>query len=304
MSELSPVEVFGFGHCCVDYLCVLDPYPEKGKKGDVSRSLVIGGGPVPTALLTVAKFGGTTRFCGKVGPGSEGELVIQGLRQGGVDASPMIVDPDAVTAHAFIWIDPAAAGSRTIALDTTRITWPIADELPDSLPGLCRVFLCDGRAAEATLKGLKLAREAGAATVLDAGSGRHRFDEMLPLVDYALVSRDLADSFAPGADPDELARLLVGTGSGAAVVTIGEGGAVWSDGSSGGHVPGFKVEVVDSTGAGDVFHGAFIYGMLKGWGIGENILFANAAAALSCRLISGRLGIPKLEEVEKMIHNW
>jgi len=295
-EDYGVVDVFGFGHCCIDYLCVLNPYPRKGKKGDVVRSLVVGGGPVPTALATVVKFGGSARFCGKVGDDADGRQVVRELGGAGVDIRPMVMDRGVTTARAYIWIDPKD-GTRTIVLDATRMTWLAEEQLDDRLPKHCRVLLTDGRATEATLKGLRLAREAGVTTVLDAGAVRPMFGEMLALVDYALVSRDLADTFAPGSGPEELARKLTEAGTGTAVVTAGERGAYWWDGRNGGFVPGFKVEAYDSTGAGDVFHGAFIWGLLQGWGMEEAVRFANAAAALSCRKLSGRNGIPEVGEV-------
>ena len=296
----TPLDVFGFGHCCMDYLALVDPFPEKGRKGDVAQSIVIGGGPVPTALLTLAKFGCRTGFSGKVGDDNDGRGVVEGLKAGGVDVSRMIIDPSAVTARAFIWVDPRDA-SRTVALDKTNISLPAADDLDEDMIASSRVFLCDGRAADACLKGMAAARKHGVLTVLDAGAVRHRFQEMLGLTDFAVVSSDLADTLSPEASPAELARLLVGMGAGTAIVTVGENGALWSDGGAEGYAPGFSVEAVDTTGAGDVFHGAFIYGILNGWELERSIIFANAAAALSCRRLSGRLGIPQLSEVESLL---
>ena len=299
-EDIKHTDVFGFGHCCIDYLALLDPFPEKGKKGDVVESRVIGGGPVPTALLTVVKFGLTAAFCGKVGDDRDGRQVIEELRAGGVDVSPMIIDKTAATARAFIWID-ACDGSRSVALDKTGLTWATAEELDENPISGCRLFFCDGRAVEACLKGLKLARESGVRTILDTGAVRPRFVEILRLTDYAVVSSDLADTLSPGDRPEELAKLLVRMGANTAVVTAGEEGAFWFDGSIGGHVRGFSVDAVDTTGAGDVFHGGFIYALLQGSDLIEAISFANAAAALSCRRLSGRLGIPELAEVEALL---
>ena len=86
-----------------------------------------------------------------------------------------------------------------------------------------------------------------------------------------------------------------------AVVTSGENGAVWTDGKSEGKIAGYKVKAFDSTGAGDVFHGGFIHGLLQGWDIEASLRFANAAAALSCLKLSGRLSIPTLKEVQDFL---
>jgi ribokinase len=276
---MDKVDVFGFGHCCIDYLTVLDPFPEKGKKGDVVESLVIGGGPVPTAIMTTVRFGLKAGFCGKVGADNDGRIVIEGLKAGGVDVSSMIIDENARTARAYIWIDPHD-GSRTVALDRTRFAWLTAAELNLDLVRNCRVFLCDGRAVEACLDGLKVARECGVTTVFDAGAARPRIEEMMTMVDYAIVSADLADT---------------------AIITNGAEGAVWCRGEKSARVAGFRTKVYDTTGAGDVFHGAFIYGILKGFNLEPAIRFANAAAALACRKLSGQGSIPHLSEVEKLI---
>lgn len=300
-SSSSSVDLFGFGHCCADYLALLRPFPEKGKKGDVIESLLVGGGPVPTACQTVAKFGRSALFVGKVGADSDGEVVKRGLREEGVDASFMLTDPKVNTARAYIWIDPDD-GSRTVALDVSRFSFPAEDELDERLVISARVFMVDGRAVEATLKGLRIAREAGVITVLDAGAERPRFREMLELVDYAIVSADLADTFAPGVEAEKLADLLVKSGARNAIVTVGERGAFYRGYEGSGFVPGVRSpQVVDTTGAGDVFHGAFIYGLLEGWEIERRLHFAATAAALSTRKLSGRFGIPTREETLQLV---
>lgn len=293
-------DLFGFGHCCADYLALLCPYPEKGKKGDVVQSLIVGGGPVPTACQAVAKWGKLVKFVGKVGDDPDGELIRRGLVEEGVDASGMIVDPTITTARAYIWIDQGD-GSRTVALDVSRYRFPEAAEFDASLVKEARVFMVDGRAADASIKGLEVARKAGVVTVLDAGAVRPRFSEMLSLVDYAIVSWDLADTFAPGADPVKLTHLLTKAGARNAVVTVGERGAYFCGDEGEGFVKGVPSDkVVDTTGAGDVFHAGFVYGLLQGWKIEARLHFAAAAASLSTRKLSGRYGIPELSEALKM----
>ncbi|NQU06097.1 MAG: hypothetical protein HQ568_08395 [Calditrichaeota bacterium] len=296
------VDVFGFGHCCIDYLTILDPFPDKGMKGDVIESLVIAGGPVPIALSTAAALGCRARFFGKVGNDADGTQFISELKEDGVDVSEIIIDRDCVTARAYIWID-RNDGSRTIALDYRKTNWITAVEVNPKLIQGCRLFLCDNRSAEATLKALQYAKEAGAITMIDAGSVRPRFDEMLKLVDYTIVSQDLGDTLSKGFDARETAEMLVTMGSGTAVVTCGAEGSVYCDGSETRHIPGFTVDIVDTTGAGDVFHGAFVYGLLENWDLSRIVRFANAAAALSCRKLSGRMGIPSLDEIERLIKN-
>lgn len=293
------MKVFGIGHVCVDYLAVLEPYPRKGKKGTIVQSEIITGGPVPTALCALANWGLEAVFCGKVGDDPHGAQVLRELAEAGVDTAPVVVAKGERTPRAYIWID-RRNGVRTVALDTTGST-PIGPREADlsHLRG-CRVLLCDGRAADTTIIALRTARRQGIITVLDAGAVRPRFTEILKLTDYAAVSSDLADTFAPGASPLELARLLVRSGARNAVVTCGRRGAVWCGEVGTGKVGGYRVRAVDTTGAGDVFHAGVVFGLLTNMGWKTTLRFAVIAAALSCRRLSGLMGIPRLSEVQSV----
>lgn len=295
------VDVFGMGHCCLDYLYELDPYPEKGKKGEVVNSKTVGGGPVPTALLTLQKFGCSTRFFGRVGDDADGKLVLSNLVNGGVDITPTIVDPNSKTPRAIIWID-TRNGDRTVALDKTGHKWVDASDFTSEWLENCSVFLSDGRATEANIEALRIAKEKDIPTVLDIGNMRKRLDEMLFLTDYAIVSSDLSSSFSGVSSPHDLAKTLLSKGVKTAIVTVGAEGAVITTGEKNFQVPGYPVDVVDTTGAGDVFHGAFIYGILNNFDLINSVRFANVSAALSCRHLSGMGGIPTLKQVKNILN--
>jgi len=302
-TQITPVDVFGFGHICIDYINVLDPYPERGRKGTVVESLVVGGGPVPNASAALAMWGASTRFCGRVGAGWEGNLVIRRLMDRGVDCRWIEVDLESETARAHIWIDKKD-GARTVALDLSRYRWMTADSLDERLCSACRVFLSDGRMADATIKGLATARANGITTVFDVGTPRGRLDEMFPLVDYALISNELARTYAPGATPMQFAEWIVRQGAKVGVVTAGETGTYWTDGTDSGFCPAFKVTpIIDTTGAGDIFHAGFIWGLLKGWAMDRSLRFASAAGGLACCKLSGLLAIPSLVEVESLVES-
>ncbi len=235
-----------------------------------------------------------------------------------IDCTPVIKDSSVKTPRAYIWID-TNDGSRTVALDITGYIWINPGQIKDDLFRRCSVILVDGRAKEATLAALNIARSAKVITVFDCGANRQGLLKMLPMVDFFLASVDLADTFyvengilertstdnkeKGGEIPraDSLAKCLITLGVNIAVVTIGKRGAVWADRSGGGITPSIEVKVIDSTGAGDVFHGGFIHGILKNWGLTKSIYFANVAAALSCRKVSGIGGIPEISEVEKYL---
>ena len=133
------------------------------------------------------------------------------------------------------------------------------------------------------------------------GSLRGDFQKLLPLIDYLVVSKRFAFGYTELNDPVKACRKLLKEGFKAVVITLGEKGAVVGEKDSVFQVPGYKVNVVDTTGAGDVFHGAFIYGLCEKWPLKKIVQFSNACAALKCTKLGGRAGIPTLSQAKNFI---
>jgi ribokinase len=133
------------------------------------------------------------------------------------------------------------------------------------------------------------------------GSLRRGVEKVLPYVDHLIVSKRFACGFIKTPDPKVACEELMKKGFKTVVVTIEEGGCICGRNDRIFHSPGFKVKVVDTTGAGDVFHGAFIFGMLKKWSMKKTAKFSNACAAMKCRKLGGRAGIPTLKDVNRFI---
>jgi ribokinase len=140
------------------------------------------------------------------------------------------------------------------------------------------------------------ARGAGIPVVIDAGTLREGIDELLPLCDYIVASETFAEQISSGRGVDEALRIMLDLCPRAAVVTLGERGSVALSPEGKIEVGGFRVRAVDTTGAGDVFHGAFLYAVLQGWDLHRICLFSNAVAAMKCRRLGGRTGIPTRDE--------
>jgi sulfofructose kinase len=147
------------------------------------------------------------------------------------------------------------------------------------------------------------AREAGVKIVVDAGSMREGALALVSLSDYFIASNDFGRQFSCADDPKAVAIELLGLGAKTVIVTLGEKGSICVTPESFFYQPAFKVNAVDTTGCGDVFHGAFIFGLLQKWDLNETIRFASATAALKCREIGGRTAIPDLREVEEFLEN-
>jgi sulfofructose kinase len=305
-------DCIGFGMNAVDYLSILDPYPNLDEKVEVIESSLQGGGPVPTAMVTLAKLGAKAAYIGRVGSDVEGKFVKDQLEKEGVNTDFLIIDKKSKTAQAFIWVDKKT-GKRTVALDKTQLNDTKTSELKFLNSISTRFLHIDAREREVNIFLAKWAKKLGAKVSLDVGSFRSGVDSVFSLTDYLIVSKKFACGITQLSDPFSACKELMRKGFEAVVVTMGEDGCIC--GSPHGftttgnenkifHSPGFSVKVVDTTGAGDIFHGAFIYGLLKKWDLKKTAKFANACAAMKCRKLGGRAGIPHLAEVAAFIKNF
>ena len=300
-------DCLGFGICALDYLSILDPYPGLDEKVDVLASSVQGGGPVPTAMATMAKLGAEVAFVGKIGDDYEGMVIQSELEKFGVDVDYLLIDENVKSLKAFIWVDKNS-GKRTVALDKTRMR-PVKPKEIFFLKDVSFEYLhLDGRDKEANIFLAKKAKKDGSEVILDLGSLRGNLEELFPLVDYLVVSKKLAYDYTHLEDLSQACLELKKIGFKCVVITLSEKGCVWTDSLKVNYFPGFKLEMVDTTGAGDVFHGAFIFGLLKKWksengsvGMEKIIEFASACAALKYRKLGGREGIPTLKEVKDFL---
>lgn len=297
-SPITGFDAVGLGQCAFDVLGRLVAYPPVDAKAELSQLVCQGGGPVATALVTLARLGVSTAFLGRVGDDEYGDRICRGLVDEGVDCRGLSRDAGASSQFAFIAVEEASA-RRNIFWHRGSARPLTAAEVSPELIENSRILHLDGLQHEASMAAARIARRGGVATVLDGGTLRDGSLELLPLIDHPVVSEKFARQLAGSDDPlDALPRLLE-CGAVAATVTLGEGGS-WSRTRAGEsfHQPAFAVEAVDTTGCGDVFHGGYIYGLLRSWPLRRAVRFAAACAALKTRALGGRTAIPRLEEVE------
>jgi len=292
-------DVIGVGHCAVDYLGMLERYPDVDSKTELSEFSMQGGGPVATAMVTLATLGSPVSFVGKISDDDFGVFIRQGLREAEVDTSGLIVVPDLVSPYSFIVVERKTA-KRTVFW--TRGNVPILEpgEVKLELLDGAKVLHVDGIQMQAQIEVAKYARSKGIHVVYDAGSVREGMEELIGLTDTLIASERFAAEMGSGALAESLKRLAA-KGPKTVVITIGEDGSVGMENDETYIVPAIEVEAVDTTGAGDVYHGAFIYGLVQGWSLRERMRFAGAAAGLKCRSMGGRAGIPTLPEVHQAL---
>jgi len=293
----------GFGLCAFDYLAVVDQYPKINQKTDAIAYSQQGGGPVATAMATLGRLGTKKlAFVGKIGNDGEGKYIKNSLEQDGVGTSFLKVVPGVPSPQAFVWIEKNS-GKRSVVLQRDiRLNFKL-EEIKPELFNQTKYLLIDGRDTEAALEVSKIAKRAGSQIVMDAGSLRSKMEEFFRIVDYFICSKDFLSSYNKKGTVEGGLQKIYKSGCKWVVVTLGEQGSVGFDGLNFYHEAAFPVEVVDTTGAGDVFHGAFIYGLLKKWTLAQILYFSNAVSALKCKKLGGRAGIPKLSVVKNFLNS-
>jgi sulfofructose kinase len=294
----SIFDVVGLGQCSLDFLGTVSDYPEVDQKAELGDFLVQGGGPVATALVTLSRLGVSAAFAGRVGGDDFGGKIREGLIAEGVDCSALAIDPDGSSQIAFIVVEPRRA-SRNIFWTRGSARPLLEGEIPRHLIASARVLHLDGLQREASLAAARFARERGVVTVLDGGSWREGTAELLPYIDHLVVSEKFARHISH--EPPQALESLLRFGGRAATVTMGEKGSFTL--SAGGEFfqGAFPITAVDTTGCGDVFHGGYIFGLLRGWSLQRTVAFAAACAALKTRSVGGRTAIPNLKEAEAFL---
>jgi ribokinase len=295
-------DVVGLGQCCIDYLGLVKQYPDINEKEEVSNLTIQGGGPVATAMVTLSRLGASTTFIGKISDDYFGRLIKDSLTSESVNIDHIIIEKDKRSQFAYIVIEKET-GKRTILWSRATVSPLRREEINRDVINTAKVLLLDGLMKEGSMSAAEYAREAGVKVVVDAGSMREGALALVNLSDYFITSEDFAKQFSYGKDPKTVAMELLELGAKTVIVTLGEKGSICVTPEKYFYQPAFKVKTVDTTGCGDVFHGAFIFGLLQKWDLNETMRFASATAALKCRKIGGRTAIPALRDVEEFLEN-
>lgn len=298
MEPVEPfeVEVLCVGHAAFDLTMLVDHHPGPDEKCFASALTECGGGPAANAAVTVARLGGSGAFAGYLGDDVYGCRHYAELASEGVNTT-LLARGSRPTPLSVILVKPG--GRRTVINHKAQTPFLRVSDVELSL---CRpkVILFDGHEPLISVHLARLARARGIPTVLDAGSVHRGTVELASLADFLLASekfaRDFTQQEAPRHALDKLSRLAPFT-----AITLGEKGTLWKSREDRGEMRAFQIDAVDTTGAGDVFHGAFALGLARGMEMRTILRFACAAAALSCTKAGARLSIPTREEVDDFL---
>ncbi len=303
IGTILKYDVVGLGQCCVDYLALVERYPYVNEKSEVNKLTIQGGGPVATAMVTLSRLGVSTSFIGKISDDYFGTLIQDSLTVEHVNIDHIVVEKGGRSQVSFIVIEKET-GKRTIFWTKPTVASLSPDEINKDIIRNARVLHLDELMIEGSLEAARCAKDAGVTVVVDAGSLREGSLELIKMADYVITSEVFAKQYySNNYDAKTAAMELLKMGSRAVVVTLGDKGSITVSKESYFYQPAFKIKAVDTTGCGDVFHGAFIFGLIQRWDLKETIRFASATAALKCRNIGGRTSIPDLREVEEFLEN-
>jgi sulfofructose kinase len=271
-------------------------FPEPDTKSDATAVTTQGGGLTATAMVACVRLGLRTRYIGKFGGDDIGRMARKGLATEGLDLSASVQASEAPNRLCFVIVEEGT-GHRTIIRHMDRRVWLRPEDLSREAVCSGRALHLDGYEGDAAIQAARWAREAGIPVSLDAEKFTQRREELFRLTDILIVAERYGREVTGREDVAEILEELTRLGPPCVGVTSGERGSTLRYRGEIMHVPAFPVDVVDTTGAGDVFHGAFLYGVLRGWEARHILLFANAVSALKCTRLGGRTGIPRVQEV-------
>ena len=263
-----------------------------------------GGGMAANAAVAAARLGAIVQFWGRAGEDSAGRAMHEELAAQGVDVSHFRLFAQARSSVSGIMVD--TSGERMIVNFRGADLPSDTSWLPLSAVAEFDAVLADPRWPEGALTMFQAARENGVPTVLDADVAEDAvFDALLPYTDYAVFSEPGLAGYAAGAAGAELGlRFARERGCLLAAVTLGERGVVWDDGRAVNRLPALAVRAVDTTGAGDVFHGALAFALGARMPVRDAFRFSSAVAALKCTTQGGRAGAPDLATVMSFLHDF
>ncbi|HXS96939.1 MAG TPA: PfkB family carbohydrate kinase [Candidatus Limnocylindrales bacterium] len=294
-------DVVGVGLNATDTLLLVPHFPAYAGKVPYQAEITSPGGQVASAMVACARLGLRAKYIGTVGDDDRGRVQLESLRGTGVNLDHLQLRHGCANQSAYIIID-ASTGERTVLWrrdDCLRID---PEQISEEQITCARLLHIDGHDTPAVAHAAAIARRHGIPVTVDVDTIYHGFDRVLPNVDYLVASSEFPGAWTGEHDPfAALSTLQERYGMKVAAMTLGAHGALALFAGRFYYEPAFVVNCVDTTGAGDVFHGAFCYAVLQGMGMRETLEFANAMAALNCTAMGARGGIHGLEEVRALM---
>jgi ribokinase len=293
-------DVLGLGAVAVDDLVYVAHYPPPDSKAPIQALRRDGGGLAGTALVAAARLGAQAAYWGILGDDDLSRYTITEFEREGVDCSSVIHRPGCEPIHSIILVDQST-GQRTILFSFANVAVPQPEDVSAEVIARCRVLFVDDTIVDAALRATEIAHRHGIPVVADIERANHpRLPELLAQVDHLILGVHAGAQLTGAQEPAAIMRALARPEQACCAVTAGDQGCWYAEhGGPTQHFPAFKVQAVDTTGCGDVFHGAYAAALARQESVGQAIRMAAAAAALKATQPGGRTGIPTREMLER-----
>jgi len=298
-------DVVGVGLNATDTMLVVPHFPAYGGKVPFLSETYSPGGQVATAMVACAKLGLRTKYIGTVGDDERGRIQMESLRGSGINLDHVQLRRNCPNQSAYIVIDQST-GERTVFWNRPDCLRISPAEITEAQIICARLLHIDGHDTPAVQHAARIAREHGIPVTVDVDTIYPGFEHVLPLVDYLIASSEFPGNWIHIEDPfDALAAIQQQYGMKVAAMTLGAHGALARAEGRYYYSPGFVVDCLDTTGAGDVFHGAFCYSVLQKMphasALQDALEFSNAMAALNCTGTGARGHIASVDEVRNLM---
>ncbi|HEX5229221.1 MAG TPA: PfkB family carbohydrate kinase [Bryobacteraceae bacterium] len=304
MPAFEPAfDVVGVGLNATDTLILLPRFPAYGGKIPFDREVLSPGGQVASAMVTCAKLGLRTKYIGTLGDDERGQIQLESLRASGVNIDDIEVRANCPNQSAYILVD-RTTGERTVLWhreDCLRID---PDHLTAEKIACAKLLHIDGHDTSAVARAAEIARRHQIPVTVDVDTIYPGFDRVLPNVDYLIASSEFPSRWTNEPDPFRALEMIQNEyGMRVAAMTLGADGALARIDGAFVYSPGFVVDCIDTTGAGDVFHGAFCYSVIESMPVRDALEFSNAMAALNCTALGARGHIASLAEAQTLLRD-
>ena len=291
------MEVVGIGSALFDILMTADEFPKEDTKIQGKETKTQGGGPCAVALVAMSKLGVSSGYMGTLGDDMYGDYIKASFEKYGVDTSHIRRNPGEQSFHSFVLLN-LQNSSRTCIWNKGTVTPPTQEDVDLEVLKNAKYLHLDGHQLDAAIYAAKKAHEYGVKVSHDAGGTYPGIERLLPYVDVLIPSEEFALKITGCDNAVDAARKLYDTyHPETLIITQGvKGGLIWEDGKEV-RYPAYPVKAIDSNGAGDTFHGAFVAARIKGMSVYEAACFASATSALKCTRFGAQEGIPGFQEV-------
>lgn len=295
-------DIIGIGASVYDTLMLAAGFPQEDTKLQAMQTMVQGGGPCATALVAAARLGVRCEYMGTMGDDSYGRFMVRDFEKYGVGTGMIRICRDCVSFHSFVLLNTQAK-TRTVVWNKGTVPAPMPVELDLNAIQSAKILHLDGNQMDAAVHAARFARKNGVTVSLDAGSPYPGIDQLLPFVDILIPSEEFAMKVTGKKNAEDAARqLMCMYQPRVLVVTQGSRGGIYMENGEIRRYPAYSVEVIDSCGAGDVFHGAFLAAWLQeGNTLEQCCRFASAVSAIKCTHFGAREGIPSLERTRAFL---